>query len=609
MRINLVLAAFFPLVLLARLAPGWAGASEVPKTWESLWADYDPRQEPLDAKVVREWEEGSIVFRYVTYHIGTFKGIPARMAAFYAFPKDGKRLPGLLHLHGGGQRAFLGEVTHCAKRGYACLSINWGGREMENAKPGEPNTEWGAVDPTQNNVPGYFSLKPGPKQLDPVESPRNNNWYLLTLGARRGLTFLETQPEVDPDRLGVYGLSMGGSLTVYVAGTDKRIKAAVPQVGGSGFSTYSWPLLPEQTKITPHGDLTTYRATMEFESYAPHIEAPLLYLGATNDFNGIMDHTYRTGALVQHGNVRYAFAPHLDHRFTPEFQITSSLWLDQHLKGTFQFPATPESKLVLDTGDHVPLFRVVPDASKPVEQVSIYYSLDPEPRARFWRSADARREAGGWSAKLPLMSLQQPLFAFANVSYRLDKPELPISSPPTRTFAISSLLQKAAAEELKRAGAVATDQPSMVIEDFSHGYRDWYLYSADNPQHWQYWTRKMNDSKWRGKQDYGLCFEVRSERPNKLIVVVTENDFRPYRGKQQDLLAVVDLKGGDWQTIRLVTSDFKTVDGRQLLKSWDNVDDLGFRAYYDQGGKVRLGSDRWSGPQPSFRDLRWEVAR
>ena len=122
---------------------------------------------------------------------------------------------------------------------------------MENAKPGEPNTEWGAVDPTQNNVPGYFSLKPGPKQLDPVESPRNNNWYLLTIGARRGLTFLEKQPEVDPDRLGVYGLSMGGSLTVYVAGTDKRIKAAVPQVGGSGFSTYPWSLLPEQTKMTP----------------------------------------------------------------------------------------------------------------------------------------------------------------------------------------------------------------------------------------------------------------------------------------------------------------------------------------------------------------------
>ena len=97
-----------------------------------------------------------------------------------------KKLPGLLHLHGGGQRAFLKEVEFYAKRGYACLSINWGGREMEEAKAGDPNTDWGAVDPTQQNVPGYFNLKPGEKYLDPVESPRNNNWYLLTLGADEG---------------------------------------------------------------------------------------------------------------------------------------------------------------------------------------------------------------------------------------------------------------------------------------------------------------------------------------------------------------------------------------------------------------------------------------
>ena len=419
------------------------------------------------------------------------------------------------------------------------------------------------------------------------------------------MTFLEQQPEVDPDRLGVYGLSMGGSLTVYVAGTDKRIKAAVPQVGGSGFSTFPWPLLPEQTKMTPNGDLAVYRATMEFESYAPYIEAPLLYLGATNDFNGVMDHNYRTCALVPHGNVRYAFAPHLNHRFTPEFQITPSLWLDQHLKGTFKYPATPESKLILGTGDHVPTFRLLPDASKPVERVSIYYSLDPEPRARFWRSAEAQREGKGWTAKLPLMSLEQPLFAFGNVYYRLDKPELPIYSAPTPTFAISSLLHNATAEELKRAGAVVTDQPSMVIEDFSHGYQDWYRYSVDNPHHWQYWTRKINDSKWRGKPNYRLCFDVRSERPNKLVVVLTENDFRPYRGRQQDFIAVEDLKGGDWQTVILRHGDFKTLDGRRL-ESWEHVDDLGFRAYYDEGGKIRVGSDRWSGVQPTLRNLRWE---
>ena len=80
-----------------------------------------------------------------------------------------------------------------------------------------------------------------------------NDWYLLTLGARRGLSFLEQQPEVDPERLGVYGHSMGGSLAVYVAGCDERIKAAAPSVGGSGFRTQPNPLSGQQAIEKPNG--------------------------------------------------------------------------------------------------------------------------------------------------------------------------------------------------------------------------------------------------------------------------------------------------------------------------------------------------------------------
>jgi hypothetical protein len=81
---------------------------------------------------------------------------------------------------------------------------------MEGAQPGDPTTDWGAVDPMQQNVPGYASMLLGPKQFyEDHQDPNNNNWYLLTLGCRRGLTFLEQQPEVNPQRLGVYGNSMG----------------------------------------------------------------------------------------------------------------------------------------------------------------------------------------------------------------------------------------------------------------------------------------------------------------------------------------------------------------------------------------------------------------
>ena len=118
---------------------------------------------------------------------------------------------------------------------------------------------------------------------------------------------------------------MGGNLTVYVAGTDKRIKVAVPSAGGQGFRTVPWKLLPQQRRRTPHGAMRIFRNTLGFQSYAPYITAPLLRLGATNDFHGIMDDTYRTGDLIPKVAVRYSFAPHLNHRFTLAFAVTRPL--------------------------------------------------------------------------------------------------------------------------------------------------------------------------------------------------------------------------------------------------------------------------------------------
>ncbi len=581
---------------------------QAPQTVDELWAGVDPRSGPLDAQTVREWREGPVVVRYVLYTVGTFNDTKARMAAFYAFPHGGRKLPGLLHLHGGGQRAFLHEVLYYAARGYACLSINWGGRPMEGAKPHEPNTQWGAVDPTQNNVPGYFNLKPGPRYLDPVDSPRNNNWYLLTLAARRALTFLERQPEVDPKRLGVYGHSMGANLTIYVAGSDPRIRVAAPSAGGQGFRTYPWPLLPQQRKHVPNGDLALFRATLAYQAYAPRIQAPVLWLGATNDFHGILDDTYRTGALIPHRRVRYAFAPHLNHRFTPPFAATRPLWLDQHLKGTFRFPEAPSFELRLPKGG-VPTVTVRPDPAKPIEKVTIHYSLDPDPQARFWRSADATQRDAAWTAALPILSVRQPLFALANVHYRLPQPLVLYRRQRTHTFAISSRLHTAAPRTLEASGVRATDHPSSLIDDFQHGFRDWYRLEARNPHHWQFWTRKISDPKWRGPTGARLTLDVKVQADNPLVIVLVENFFRPYRGKQRDYVAVAQLRAdAGWQTLSLASSDFRCPADRSTLEGWRRLDLLGLRAFYSRArapDAAVMGTRTWRGPQPSFRNLRW----
>jgi len=55
--------------------------------------------------------------------------------------------------------------------------------------------------------------------------------YEHTQDIRAALTWLGLQPEVDPERLGLWGTSGGGAHVPYVAGIDGRVKCAVGQLG------------------------------------------------------------------------------------------------------------------------------------------------------------------------------------------------------------------------------------------------------------------------------------------------------------------------------------------------------------------------------------------
>ena len=59
----------------------------IPQNLNQLWEGYDPHKDPLEIEVLKEWELDGVVCRIVRYQVGVFKGAPARVAAFYAFPK------------------------------------------------------------------------------------------------------------------------------------------------------------------------------------------------------------------------------------------------------------------------------------------------------------------------------------------------------------------------------------------------------------------------------------------------------------------------------------------------------------------------------------------
>lgn len=608
------------------LPPREARAETVPDSIHALWADFDPRKEPLETEVIREWIENGAVYRYVRYRIGTFKGTAARMAALYGFPSlkgsAPKKLPAVLHIHGGGQRASLGEVKFLVNLGYAALSVNWGGwggassgsshfNAPEGAQPGEPNTEWGSIDPTQLNAERYRSILPGPKQIEEKnQHPKNCNWYALTVGCRRGLTFLEQQPEVDPERLGVHGYSMGGNLTMYVAGTDSRVKAAVPSVGGQGWRWEKHEFIGGTTTQEPvEGDLELFRKTLSFESYAPLIRCPVMHRSSTNDFHGWMDDVYRTNALIPQQITAYSWTPHLNHKLSPEVAVTLPLWMNHFLKGGPALPQTPKTELDLQQTNKIPLLRLHNAHSWPVARCEIFYSSDPDPRARFWRSANVRTEGNAFSAQLPVHSTETALFAFANLYYKLPEPisleALPGFPKLVHEVCISSGFHSVTPSTLKSAGIQSTLLPTALIQDFSKRLQDWFIVNESHPSLRQLWTRKVTDPVWKGPDKAKLQITLRIAEQNTLAFALVENEWRNYRGQRKIYVCERTFAGSaDNQQVTLTHSDFIEVDTAKSLQSWAQIDRLGLcAAFYE--GKIKPPTRNWKGSAAEFLRLEW----
>lgn len=604
--------------------PSAAHAADIPQNLEQLWADFAEldRTTPLEVEVLKEWEQDGVVCRVIRYQVGVFKGTPSRVAAFYAFPKGGTKLPTILDMHGGGQSASLSSVVTYARRGYACLSLNWGGNTMslgQDAWSG-PQTDWGKLDathPPQRNKANHFAgaLTPDEFTLDAVESPRNSNWFLVLTAARRAITFLEKQPEVDAARIGARGHSMGGKLTTNLAGIDKRIKAAVPSCGGSGD-------LVESEDIVPGGSRTK-RTAIELacvsdNAYLPLIACPVLWLSPTNDFHAHIDNMAWNWRNLPDDRLRFSISPHLNHHHTDEHAITEYLWFEEHLKSaSIKMPQTPKITLELKTNDGIPHVTVTPDDSQPVQRVDIYYSIDPHALTRFWRDAKAVQTGKKWTAACPVMTTEQPIFAFANVIY-----ETPVSYRPepgaaargnSATFAISSRVLSAGPAQLAAAGVRATDQPERSIDDGTRGWRDWYQLNWGHPPLWTATTRKLKDPKWRGPDGATLSFEIQCESDNQLVLTFNSNAWGamiPNKPAVNYSVAKQLTASKDWQTVTVQLSELAAIDPKVTapLANWQTITEFSISptgTILKDGKKAKADGKAWKGPR-EIRNLRWE---
>lgn len=577
------------LILCCALGAAARGAPEegAIRSPADLWRGYDPAALPLELERLRAWEEEGCALAAVRFTGEVIGAQKTRVFAIQGAPAGTPRnLPGILHIHGGGQTASLTWVKYWVKRGYACVTFDFCG-------PWEGRTEftdWGPVaHANMAKAAGGFQVHP---------TPRESSWFHWAVAARRALTLLARHPAVDPERLGIFGISVGGNLTWLVAGSDRRVRAAVP-IYGSGYNHddryATWGFGPLSD------DLRLFKQILSPEAHAPYVACPVLHLDATNDHHAKLDASDEILSAVA-APTRQAFTPRYVHHIEPEQGADLPRWMEWQLRGGAPFPASPEVRLSLDS-DGVPVAKVRPPG--PARKVEIYYSLGERwPPARYWRSAAVQRDGEAWTAALPVMDAWEPLLAFANVEY-------------VDGVCLSSRLARAIPGQLGRARPSLTR--SHDLAQGNTGLEPWFFVPAytdpnrteaylrierdaggafltldsalfGDPMRFAVATHLPGDPQFRGPTGAVLAFEARGDfGGDGLTVRITEAEWTP---RARAYTARSPVPGTGWRPVTLSLADFADAAG-QHPAGWDAV-----QRFEIEGAAPRRDP-------PRFRGFRW----
>jgi len=200
----------------------------------------------------------------------SWQGKPTRIFAWLGLPaarKDGEKVPGIVLVHGGGGSAFARWVRLWNERGYAAIAMDTCGHTPDCGSLRRDHHPLGGP-------PGWGVYE---KALDP---PTDQWTYHAVEAILRGHSLLRAQPEVDPKRIGLTGISWGGFLTAIAAGYDPRFRFAM-SVYGCGFIKDSPGLGLDKA------DPALAKRWDELWDPSRHLKGarmPLFWINGTNDF-------------------------------------------------------------------------------------------------------------------------------------------------------------------------------------------------------------------------------------------------------------------------------------------------------------------------------------
>jgi dienelactone hydrolase len=289
------------------------------------------RKVPLDVKIVSEEKLDGYVRKKVTFGVEKGDRVPAWLLIPTAKANAaGKaKYPAVLCLHqtiaigkdepvGLGKQQSKQQALHLVQRGYVCLA-----------------PDYPSFGEYKYDFPAAFQR--GDYQSGTMKAIWNN---------MRAVDYLQSFPEVDPERIGVIGHSLGGHNAMFTAAFDERLKAIVSSCGFCSFAKYKdgnlkgWTSDRYMPRIASEFGNDTKKMPFEFAdviaSFAPRAFLAVAPLHDDNfDVTGVKDAiaaaepTYKAIRAVDNLKAIY---PDAQHDFPEEGRKVAYEFLDKHLK-------------------------------------------------------------------------------------------------------------------------------------------------------------------------------------------------------------------------------------------------------------------------------------
>ena len=192
-----------------------------------------------------------------------------------------------------------------------------------------------------------------------------------------------------------------------------------------------------------------------------------------------------------------------------------------------------------------------------------------------------KTDDGVWEGRCPTFYDNEPLFAYANVTYDIEHNFKSPNTVDTTGLLVSSTYHRAIPDELTAAGVKPTEKPQRLIDDFARGLHDW-VGNLDKPKNWMIETRKLVDPRWIGPKGGELVIDVNSPAAESWIGIEIRRRFRGQNNGQFRYYGYFQFDKAGWQTLRMKPNDFENVHGEKL-DDWHKLITVTFRDAEAQG--------------------------